>query len=377
MEEKELTNDHEIKVSRKFTSLYVIALSAVALLSIGGQVLVQMALKAQSNDARVINIAGRQRMLSQNICKNILLLGGEIDTLHRETHKNELDESLAAWHIFHTGLQLGNPDTLEGTNTNSDTIIRLFQKIEPHFLVIYNNAQTLSNTLAISTPTYRRQLIHEILIHEKIFLKGMDAIVATYAQEAKARVDRLKGIELLLLVFTLVILTLEGLLIFRPAVTRLTITMQKLIASEANEKIINRELAQLNTSLRRTEQELLESANEKYKRELSEQKIRSTSLVQGQETERIRIARDIHDGIGQMLTALKLNLESIVPEQLPEKEQARLEEARKLIARTIVETRTITFNLMPTVLSDYGIVSALRQLSDQASRNSGVNVDFI
>lgn len=365
------------KVAGKFTRLYIIALSAVALLSVIGQVLVQIALKEQSSDSRVVNIAGRQRMLSQRICKNVVLLGYNIDTLNRSFQKKELDESLAAWHTFHIGLQSGNLDTLEHKVNNSDSILLLFKKIEPHFLTIYNNAHALSNTLPISTHEYRVLIINDILRNEKLFLSGMDKIVFTYAKEAKERVDGLKQVEIFLLMVTLIILVFEGLLIFRPAVVQLRKTMFQLIQSEAQAKVMNRELIQVNNSLRKTEQELLNSTNEKYKQQMNEQKIRSTSLVKGQESERKRIARDIHDGVGQMLTALKLNIESISPEQLPDKEKIRLEEARKLIGKTIAETRTITFNLMPTVLSDFGIVSALKQLAEQASKNSGAQVIFI
>lgn len=377
MEGEGTSKNIDTKVAGKFTRLYIIALSAVALLSVIGQILVQIALREQSSDARVVNIAGRQRMLSQKICKNVLLLGYKIDTLNREIQKKELDESLAAWHTFHIGLQSGNLDTLNHRVNNSDSILQLFKKIEPHFLTIYNNAHALSNTLAISTQEYRALVINDILLNEKLFLKGMDKIVFTYAQEAKERVDALKQIEIFLLLVTLIILVFEGLLIFRPAVAQLHKTMLRLIDSETQANVINKELLILNNSLRKTEQELLNSTNEKYKQQMNEQKIRSTSLVKGQESERKRIARDIHDGIGQMLTALKLNIESIAPDQLPEKEKVRLEEARKLIGKTIAETRTITFNLMPTVLSDFGIVSALKQLADQASKNSGANVVFI
>ncbi len=367
----------DTKISRKFTRLYIIALSAVAVLSVIGQVLVQIALKEQSSDSRVVNIAGRQRMLSQNICKNVLLLGYNIDTLHRIVQRKELEESLVAWHKFHRGLQSGNLDTLRNRINNSDTILQLFAQIEPDFLNVYNHALALSSTFAVSNTTYCSQAIGEILQSEKRFLSGMDKIVYMYAQEARQRVDTLKRIEILLLLVTLTILVLEGVFIFRPAVAQLHKTMVWLIESETRAQHINKELLMANQSLQQTEQELLNSTNEKYQRQIHEQKIRSSSLIQGQESERKRIARDIHDGVGQMLTALKLNLESIAQEQLPEKERGRLEEARKLIAKTIVETRTITFNLMPTVLSDFGIMSGLKQLADQASKNSGAHVTFL
>jgi len=369
--------DSSTKVSNKFTRLYIIALSAVALLSIGGQILVQIALKGQSSDSRVVNIAGRQRMLSQKICKNAILLSNNIDTLNRGVQMKELDDALAMWHTYHTGLRSGRLDTIENSVNNSDTILALFKVIEPNFLAIYNNALALNNTISISNKGFREKALAEILDNEKLFLKGMDRIVSVYSIEAKGRVDTLKKIEIVFLIVTLVILAFEGFLIFRPAVAQLQRTMIMLIESEVKANQINKELIAANETLRSTEQELLNTTKEKYKQQINEQKIRSTSLIKGQESERKRIARDIHDGVGQMLTALKLNIESITHDVLPEKEQLKLEEVRKLVGKTIVETRTITFNLMPSVLSDFGIVSALKQLAEQASKNTGAHVMFV
>ena len=53
--------------TRRLTIFYICALCSVALLSILGQVIIQMSIQQQNSDALVINIAGRQRMLSQEI----------------------------------------------------------------------------------------------------------------------------------------------------------------------------------------------------------------------------------------------------------------------------------------------------------------------
>jgi hypothetical protein len=64
----------EKNVSWKITRLYLRALTAIALLSLYGQALVQFSLNKQLSDSRIINITGRQRMLSQKIGKTSLLL---------------------------------------------------------------------------------------------------------------------------------------------------------------------------------------------------------------------------------------------------------------------------------------------------------------
>jgi signal transduction histidine kinase len=59
-----------------------------------------------------------------------------------------------------------------------------------------------------------------------------------------------------------------------------------------------------------------------------------------------------------------------------ERGQKQLEELKTLIGQTIGETRVISFNLMPAVLSDFGIASALKLLTSQTSNNTGSNITF-
>jgi two-component system, NarL family, sensor histidine kinase DegS len=93
-------------------------------------------------------------------------------------------------------------------------------------------------------------------------------------------------------------------------------------------------------------------------KKINQQKFRSVLILEGQEEERKRLAMDIHDGIGQMLTSLKFQIESV---NLAEGEDAgrKLEDVKQLISQVIKEVRRVTFNLKPTVLGDYGIQAAL------------------
>lgn len=369
--------DQAIKnIHKRFSKLYILALSAVALLSIAGQVLVQVELKKQSTDGRVINLAGRQRMLSQRICKNAVLITYQIKPTRVDIYQKELNQSLETWKSVHNGLQINYLDSLGSTSPNSEEIKQLFKTIEPHYQSIYTNATLIRNNIKENSSTAIYSKMDSILAHEKDFLEGMNNIVFQYDQEARAHVAKLRNMELILLFITLTILILEGLFIFKPAVKKLNQTMEKLIVSENNAKEINQELSLVNTNLKITELELIKTTNEKHEQQLSEQKIRAASLLKGQESERKRIAREMHDGIGQMLTALKLNIESISVAQLDEKNLMLVDDVKQLIGKTIAETRTITFDLMPTVLNDFGITSALKQLADQATKTSGVNVIF-
>ena len=115
----------------------------------------------------------------------------------------------------------------------------------------------------------------------------------------------------------------------------------------------------------------LENSNEK----INQQKIISSKIVENQENEQNRIAKEIHDGIGQMLTGLKFSLESINLED-KEKSAQKIEYLKKLSLDIIKGVRTATFNLMPPELSDHGIVSSLAKLTQELSKLTGKEILF-
>ena len=83
--------------------LYWLALTLIALSAIGSQLLIQYYLQHQLGDAKVINIAGRQRMLSQKLTKEILLL---VDQPTAAIYRENLQQTLNQWTLTHEGLQL-------------------------------------------------------------------------------------------------------------------------------------------------------------------------------------------------------------------------------------------------------------------------------
>lgn len=112
-------------------------------------------------------------------------------------------------------------------------------------------------------------------------------------------------------------------------------------------------------------------------RKRAEEEMRRTEvlrkLADAQEGERRRIARELHDGLGQHLTALKLGLEAMRlgphdPDQLQ-----KLLETTKQIGQ---ETRRIAVELRPTALDDLGLRTALNKLAEEWSAQSGVEVDI-
>ncbi len=90
----------------------------------------------------------------------------------------------------------------------------------------------------------------------------------------------------------------------------------------------------------------------------------STSIQHAQEEERRRIARELHDGLSQRLSGMKLHLELLLSELNPEDKKSllRVKKIKKQINDMITETHRISVNLHPTALDDFGLTVALQLL---------------
>lgn len=197
----------KISSTRLLSSLYVSTVVAVSSLLIGGQVLTQLSLARQAQDARVINVAGRQRMLSQKIAKaanafQIVPVGSREPSgsvVHTAAARAELRETLRLFQSAHEGLQVGSVDLGLSDAHNSDTVLAMFAELQPNYDAIVTAAA------ALRAPAQRdiAGAVAKIAEHEDDFLVEMNAIVARYEVEAAARVHRLSRIQRILLVLTL------------------------------------------------------------------------------------------------------------------------------------------------------------------------------
>ena len=94
-------------------------------------------------------------------------------------------------------------------------------------------------------------------------------------------------------------------------------------------------------------------------------------LVSTQEAERERIARDIHDGLGPLLTTAKLKISSAASANTDHRE------AIQLLDEVIAEMRRISRNLMPALLRDFGVGEAIKQLLKEAEKSAPLQVRYV
>lgn len=108
---------------------------------------------------------------------------------------------------------------------------------------------------------------------------------------------------------------------------------------------------------------------------LENQKKLMRAVVDTQERERKKIAQDIHDGVGQLLSAASMNLDAVISNASIKPEES-LKTSNELVHQAIQEVRTLTKNLMPNVLKDFGLVEALKKLADIVKNIDGTDIVF-
>lgn len=479
---------------KKLRKLYIFALLTIAVTVILSQILIQYNLNNQLSDSRIINISGKQRMLSQKLTKEVLILNFTTDSAKISEGIIRLNETISLWKFNHYALENGN-DSLGFPKKKSFALTQLFAAVKPNLdSIVVTTTLFLENKKSHSKEQENQKLVHDILKNEGAFLSKMNQIVGEYENEALQKVTLQRKTEYAILIFTLLVLLLEFLFIFKPTNKKVEKLISKLLFSEKkamkmahdteiiseikensvkelkslnyamentllycrvapdgsiihigekfskllqynpflsdktfaqvlspiekeqnilnqiilekqrtgwqgeinitarNEQSIWLDLSMVPVTIKKDESELLiicfditerkkaEQEVERLNKEniidkINQQKTISSKIVENQENEQNRIAKEIHDGIGQMLTGLKFSLESI---DLNDKEKAaqKIDYLKKLSLDIIKGVRTATFNLMPPELSDHGIVSSLAKLTQELSKLTGKEILF-
>ena len=104
----------------------------------------------------------------------------------------------------------------------------------------------------------------------------------------------------------------------------------------------------------------------------------SSRIISAQEEERKRISRDLHDELGQVLTATKINLDMIhagIPPSL-ELLRVRIGDAIGLVVSALDSVRRLSFELRPSMLDDIGLLTVAGKLVSDFEKRSGIDVDF-
>ncbi len=357
----------------------------LAVLLTVGQGVTQWRLRAVRDELWIVRYAALQRHQSQQIVKQALQLSDPDEQASFAQNVAELRQVFPVFERYHLMVREGRADNPQIHIPNSDTVQQLYEGIRPEFEAFRQSARRL---MRLKQFNEIRQLdvqasLKLLLANEKPFLEEMDGIVREYNSEVRAKLTLLQTISFYLYLITAMTLVAIGLLIFRPAARKLKQTFAQLVEAESETAAANIKLLSANKSLKETRQKLFEATKLQYQQQIDEQKLRTSYLIAGQEEERKRLSRELHDGLGQMLTAIKLQIEGLEAGLVKAASETNgtvlypknLKTLKSLVTQTIQETRTISNNLMPTVLSDFGVLPALKMLAEQ-DRTETIDVTF-
>ncbi|SHO61826.1 ATP-binding protein [Algoriphagus zhangzhouensis] len=473
--------------------LYLIALGAIALSVLASQLFIRSYLSNQENDSRLINMAGRQRMLSQKLSKEAILLAYTEIPSERNAILDSIQITQKEWNEAHQILKFGDENTgIEAEK--SEELNSMFDSIQTSFDQVngsIDSIKRLAESPTSDSSNFKAE-IKNLLTGTSDFLPQMERIVNQYDQEAKEKVSQLKKLEITITMITILILLGEFLVIFWPSAKAIKGSIKELMEAEkkavkmakdadalsqSKEKSVRElralsqamdqillfaritpdgyvshlgdqfskllkvkkfnlnakfsEIISINENERLTMDQIISEnkksgwqgevkasnqngkeiwldftmlpfhsgedkseliivclditkrkeilheverlTKESYEERIHQQKIISRKIIENQENEQNRIAKDIHDGIGQMLTGLKYLLESVDLSDI-EKAQEKIEKLKLFTSNIIKGVRTATFNLTPPELTDYGLVPALTELTQELSKLTDKNI---
>jgi two-component system sensor histidine kinase UhpB len=120
--------------------------------------------------------------------------------------------------------------------------------------------------------------------------------------------------------------------------------------------------------------ELVSVFNEMLERLETERRVSGQQALRAQESERARVSRSLHDEVGQVLTGVLLQLDSLAASNDPEQRRT-VDETKRAVRQALEEVRRIARELRPEMLEHLGLVSALTELSRRFSDQSGIRVE--
>jgi len=117
---------------------------------------------------------------------------------------------------------------------------------------------------------------------------------------------------------------------------------------------------------------------EKDKAIITEQEKGLVAVFNAQEEERSRVAKDLHDGIGQQISAVNLNFQALAKKivSISDDFKPDIDKIKKMIADTGTDVRSISHQMMPRALTKFGLIDALEDMIDSSFANSKIECEF-
>lgn len=234
---KEFTN--RIRLS------YIFALSLLAILSISSYWILNENIRSEKSSAAIVNISGRQRMLSQRIALFCLHFVSAKDILVKEYVRQDLREILRLFEKSHQGLLYGDASLgLPGRLSPRIGAIYFSSPVYLDKMVKAYIAKVKNLLLALDSELNpENQDLQYILsqAHTKL-LESLDLAVKEFQKESETRISQFQKLQALVLILALLILLCTGILIFQPMVNHIKRETVRLQEQSAALTLSNAEL---------------------------------------------------------------------------------------------------------------------------------------
>ncbi len=264
---------------RRLSRRYAAVLAIVAGLLLIDQAVLQPMLLQLSSSAPVINLAGRQRMLSQQIVKDALTIALDPETVPR-LHE-PLSQTLDLWRSVQAGLLQGDA-SLELEPARDPVIVQSLREIDEEIAALTALVHRI-----LAEPATAREAVPELLSIEQRFLPAMDEVVELYERDAQAQIRRLRWTAISGTIVVIALMTGLYWLVLSPAIRMIRQQVgelhrheQELLAAQnLLEARVTQRTSQLSESLPSLEQAALErAAAEQRARQLQDQLARAARI---------------------------------------------------------------------------------------------------
>ncbi|NND35299.1 MAG: tetratricopeptide repeat protein [Saprospiraceae bacterium] len=317
--------------------------------------------KEKFNEALVVNTsAGNQNEIARNL-HNIGALYEKVDSaqtgipmlIRALEIRTEVGDQIG---LVETYMQLGSS---YGKTGNTDSSDYNFNRAIETAKSINNHALISETYLAISNNDVVAGNYEQALDHFRLSVSYQDSLEENYDREAYLEMETK----------------------YRAAQKDAQIAQQDLLinkrTSQRNQYLIGiLGLLFLSAFIYYRSRQKRKLADEKIKNLEQEQKLLAIDyMVQGQEEERKRIARDLHDGLGGLLSSASMQMQSIQKEIDKLSEMQLFSKAEQMIDNACKEVRRIAHDMMPSALIDLGLIDAIDDLASQIRSKGSLQVE--
>lgn len=221
--------------TRSLTIFYTFSLGLVACLSVSGQIIVQGMLSQQQKNLEVVSLIEERQTLCQEVIKFVVLLKLEPETRNNPQQLQKLQQLVIDWKDSGEKLAIATQKTPGFSPTQKVVLQDKLTKMKPAGVGFREAAAKIVSEGGRSRGARLsgESSVTQLLAEEKILMQGLENVSNWYTQETIAGVNRLKQVEYGLLGITLLVLLLEGILVFRPAVKKIQDTLGKLALEQA------------------------------------------------------------------------------------------------------------------------------------------------